>query len=54
MINTCININLQECDNDTEVHKPLVHMFHNKDMCKPWAKTTTRNSSKIKMHESQH
>jgi len=51
MINTCTNITLQERDNSTEVHKSLVHMFHNKDKCHPRAKTTIRNSSKLKMHE---
>ena len=31
MINTCTNITLHERDKGTEVHKSLVHMFHNKD-----------------------
>jgi len=52
IINTCTNITLQERDNGTEEHKSLVHMFLNKNKCKTWAKTTIRNSSNLKMHES--
>jgi hypothetical protein len=52
MINTYTNITLQERDNGTEVHTSFVHMLHNKDKCKTWAKTTIRNSSNLKIHES--
>jgi len=52
MISIGINITLQECDNGTEAHKSLVRMFHNKDKCKPWAKTIIRKSSNLNMHES--